>query len=159
MFRTLKFERVLCFFFRLETYRRDVHDAANFNELKHFSSSFSFFYFTSLASSRFCIFIQTFHCPLFPLFSLIRGVRMSSRNVARTTAYFLLHPRFSCTLRKVFALAIWTSVKTSACPTATWSFFDAARRVPMTFLIKLSPVALCRNQISTKALSKLTQIC
>lgn len=91
-----------CFSFRVETYRRNVCSASNFSDLKHFS-------FSSSASPPspllFRVFVPGFQLSSFPLFSPIREAKTSSRNVARTTVYFLLRPRFSRTSREVSALA------------------------------------------------------
>lgn len=119
---------------RLEIYGRDVRDAVNFLIailLKHFSRLFA-----SLSSSSFSF--RTFQLSRHPLFSFIRGGRPRGMlHVPRFIFSFASSP--SAYFGESFCISNSNSCKDSTCPTALRSFFDAARTVPMTFLVKFLP--------------------
>lgn len=112
-----------------------VYDSANFlnDPLKHFSLSLSFC--LSSSPSRASLF-RIFNCLRSPCSFSFTG-ETSSKNA--TTYYGLFSPSLllSAHFEESFCISNSNSCKDSTCPTAAWSFFDAARTVPMTFLIKL----------------------
>jgi len=78
-----------------------------------------------------------------PLFSFIRWGRPRGMLHVLSTVYFLLRAlAFRDYFSESFCISNSNSCKDSTCPTALRSFFDAARTVPMTFLVKSSPSLL-----------------
>jgi len=113
--------------------------------LSRFFKTFSFSPFLSPFSS------SDVQLSRFPLFSFVRGRRPREMlHVLRFIFSFAFSP--SAYFGESFCISNSNSCKDSTCPTALRSFFDAARTVLMTFLVKfpLFPVALYLHKRSVR---------
>lgn len=113
-----------------------VHDSTNFlnDPLKHFSPSLLPFSCLSSSSSRASLF-RIFDC-LRSSCSFPFAGETSLKNATTYNGLFSPSSLLSAHFEESFCISNSNSCKDSTCPTAARSFFDAARTVPMTFLIK-----------------------
>lgn len=132
------------FLFSTRDVPRCVHGSVNFlnDPLKHFT-------FSSL-----------FHVPHRLCFGSSAVFVLSpelSRNATTYYGLFSPSPSLSVHFEESFCISNSNSCKDSTCPTAARTFFDAARTVSMTFLVKFPLLLSAGIKSPQRILSELTQ--
>lgn len=128
--RTLEFSRA--YSSRFEMYGRDVRDIVNFliDSLKYFSFFFSLI---------FVVFVSDVQLSRLPCFLSFAEDVLEECCTYLLRFIFSFAPSPSAYFGESLCISNSNSCKDCTCPTALRSFFDAARTVPMTFLVKFSP--------------------